>query len=849
MYTLKYSLILLLFPAVVLAQQNNKEVSPVYSDEYHRLISSDTTALVRRPPSFHDTLDVNRMFSPETRMRNIYVRNHRLQMQPDYPGKLLISGNYTASFALKTVNQLPSLQKDFVQGRSQQGALVWQGPETNEVFSYGPTLASLEFNGQPYPYDINGKLVPLGSGSGHNANAYVNNIFRTGNLFSQSFNLKAAVLENFLTTRELNISMGHSSENTFIRNHNNYTKNLDVSLGATKKWLHLLGKYSYAQDDFSNANRNGFLNRTYQQSILTPISFDNAQGYTLGAGQRSYSHQADNPGFLLHNNDHYFQALHQQGSLLIKRNEFGKIKYQLTQSFDHKTENSNEDYKPGSAAFPDGRLLQRSKEDKLYQLKAVATGNIWYPGYSWHSSFTANYIFSEAHTAIRYQAPYNHYLYQRSAHEVTMNYLTYYDMDAWRFDLGLGNKIYASNTTSENNYFLPMADLSVKYKAEDPDIALLLKSSFARFNTELPVSNSLAYVNLLRYSTQTAERYFPVQEVSGFDHLAPVQHKDWTGSISADYKSRITFTAGVFSRKISQDLFPIYENNTWILKNLGNHRTNGMDLELKFSDINKHSAAITGTHTLSFLAYKNKVTAIYGDGNFTPLSGFSDVHTALVKGRPLGMIMGSTWQRDAAGNRGIGPDGFPLVAKDPAIIGNPNPDFVMKLTNMLRWKQLTLQAVFEWKKGGDRWNGTQAVLDYYGRSQQSAKDRNITGYIFPGVQMNGSPNNIPVDFYNPKLPLEDNRWVRYGYSGVAADYMEKADWLRLSTLKLSYQQAFRHIIQQLILTAYLNNIMLWTPYSGADPEQLLFDQPSSTGLDFFNLPTANTFGFNVTLQF
>jgi hypothetical protein len=846
-YTLRYFLILLLLPSF-LSAQTNKVVNPVYSDDYQRLIHADTNTVAIPKSDVHRTLGVKRMFGTDTRWRKIRVRHHELQMRPDYKRELLISGSYSATFALKTTNQLPALQTAFAQGRTVQGALSWQGPATNEVFSYGPALHTLEYDGVPYPYDHNGKLVPTGSGNGHNAAAYMNNIFRTGTQFSQLFNLKAVMVENQVNSREFSINLGQTSEKTFIRYNNNYSKNLDASLGARIKWLHLVGKYTYAQEQFSNANRNGFLNKAYQQSILTPVSFDNGQGYTMGNGQRSYSKLADNPDFLLRDNGNNFNATRQQVSLLMERSAYNRVKYILAQSFDHKTENSHEGYKPGTAAFPEGKPLYRHKEDKLYHLTGDLLAPVSFDNYKWSGSFSANYIFTDVHSGISYQPGYGNYIYQRSGHELAVNYRQVYNRNRWLMDLALGNKATFSNTMTSGRYFQPLTEVSAKYMSNEGWF-LLFKSSYGQANTELPISKSLSYVNLLRYATAEAGRYFPVQEVQGFDQLLPIRHKDWSSSINGDYRGMLNLSARVFVNKTEQDLFPVYENQALVLKNIGDYQTKGIDLELRFMDVYKSRKAITMMHTLGFFAYKNKVTRVHGDANFMPLAGFSDVHTALVQGQPLGVIVGNTWEKDAAGNTVIGPDGFPLAAKSPAIIGNPNPDFVMKMTNLVRWKKLTMEVALEWKKGGERWNGTQAVLDYYGRSQTSAEGRTTTGYVFPGVQTNGSPNTVPVDFYNPKLPLENNRWVRYGYIGVAADYIERADWLRVNTLKLSYQQPFKHVIQKLTLSAYINNLMLWTPYSGVDPEQLLFDQPNSTGLDFFNLPATKTYGFNVTLQF
>jgi hypothetical protein len=156
---------------------------------------------------------------------------------------------------------------------------------------------------------------------------------------------------------------------------------------------------------------------------------------------------------------------------------------------------------------------------------------------------------------------------------------------------------------------------------------------------------------------------------------------------------------------------------------------------------------------------------------------------------------------------------------------------------------------WEWKKGGQIWNGTQAVLDYYGRSATSAAARNTTGFVFDGVLQNKQPNTIPVSFYDVTLPVENNRWTRYGHSGIAEEYIQQADVLRLNTINISYKQRIGKYIQQLVFSLYANNLILYSAYKGADPNQLFYDQSNAAGLDFFNLPSVKTFGCNVSIQF
>ncbi|SEW50044.1 SusC/RagA family TonB-linked outer membrane protein [Chitinophaga arvensicola] len=845
---MKYLLLLLLSPSLIFAQQTYP-VSPVLSTDYYRLVHNDS--LVRLPvTNWHKELRTRRIFNLNTPLRKVVVSGNELKMSAAYPRELRISGDYYAGIAFSTINRLPALQSTYTQGRSLMGAAKWQGPETAEPFSYGPALSQLEYDGSSYPYDINGKLVAAGSGNGHHPAGYTNNIFRTGSLFAQRFSVNTKMLVNGVPLHEFGFLVGHTKENTFIRDNSNQSKSLELSGSTRKKWLLIKGRYNYLQEEFSNTNRSGFLNRVYQQSLLTPVSFDNGQGYTLNAGQRSYQPGADNPGFLLRDNGHRFLSGTHQASLVLERDVWNKMKYKVTQSFENKEANSNESYKPGTAAFPEGMLLERKQRDRQYILTGETSktffDNITYVT----TNVKAGYTLSDFRTNTSYQSLFpGRYTWQRTTQELHLHATnTYSGFSRTELLLGLGNKSYLSNTAAKSYYFLPDISLAAKYSLPYSNWDLSLKSGYATNATELALNRSLAYVNLLRYSIRDAGKYLQTEEVKSYDHLDPIFQQEWTGTLEVTNGGLWSFSATAFSRNVHHDLFPVDAAGQLVLRNVGNHRSQGIDLSLAISTPYSKDRPVF-SQSLSFYTYRNKVTKVNDGYNYTPIAGFSDVHTALIEGRPLGVIVGSTWERDAAGNQIIGADGFPMAAKYPAVIGNPIPDFLVKSNSRLAWKNFLLQADLEWKHGGDRWNGTRAILDYYGRSGQSGEMRNITGYVFTGLQTDGTPNNIPVDFYNTKQDVSKNRWVRYGIGGVAADYVERADWLRLNSLKLSYQLDFRGIIQKITLAAYINNVVLWSPYKGVDPEQLLFDQPNSSGLDFFNLPSTKTVGFNVALQF
>lgn len=837
---MKKLLLFLLWPAFACAQ----EVTPIISNDYLLLIRKDSLQVNHFR---HDTMNnrypllVNWKYVGYQTGR-LSVRDGVLNIESFSPKVLHVSGAFNSRLELKRINRIPALQSQYVQGRSQNGNLLWRGPETNELFSYGPALSSLEYDGSLYAYDENGQLVPAGTGNGKPAQAYNNSIFRTASLLSQSLRLQGQYRTSDTRTWTGTVKLGHTTENTFIRYNKNTSRNISGSLEARFKNTSITGGYTFLSDQFSNSNRNGFLNRVYQNALLSPVSFSNAQNAHIASPQ-AYSNEADNPLYLLTDNGNRYVQTHQSGSLILER-KFKPFKYKFTQSVEHTYQQSREGLKPGSAFFPAGITIDRRKKDVNYLLEGNASYDIRLSGF-FNSVAAVHYSYTDNHTAIGYSLPAN-YRYQRSAHDVAVSYAANYQSNAIYAGVTLANKMYASNTTSADNFWLPNAAAYVRWE-NLPDIYIKLSGTYNRFNNELPVGRSFSQNSLLQYNTQQAFQYFPVMEVSGIDNLEAVRHTEWSGRLEISHQyNTITLYGELFNRKTVNDIFPVMENGQLVLRNIAGHRNRGMELGLmtiyNFQDLRLENS-------LSFFTNRSKVTDVKDGYDHTPLAGFSNIHTAIVKGAPLGSIVGTSYQRDASNNILIGADGFPLVNTLPVVIGNPIPDFTMKLNNTLSWRKWNLDVYWEWKKGGQLWNGTQAVLDYYGRSAASAAGRNITDYVFTGVLQDKGPNDIPVAFYDVNKPVEQNRWTRYGHSGIGEEYIQPADVLRINNISIGFNQRIRKYIQQLKFSVFASNLILYSAYKGADPNQLLYDQPNTTGLDFFNLPSIKSFGCNISIQF
>ncbi len=848
-------LISTLVPLWACAQQ---EVRPVLSGDYLTLIKNDS--VLRRQQLLSDSSNSMRAatlfyrsapFNGQFAVGHIRVnKDNTITLQPSVTRYVYIGGNATSTIELLQRNRLPAVQQEYAQGRSASGTLVWRGPETGELFSFGPALSSLSHDGSPYAYDNNGRLIP-GSGT----TGYDNGIFRTGSLLTNAVTLHARYKKGYEKYVTASLKAGQSREQTIISTNKNKADNFSVGLNGNVKKFTFSTHYNFRQERFTHNNRNGFLNRAYQYSLLTPASFDNGQGTMLDDGTpRSYSAQADNPLFLLADEGHSFLQRQQTGHLALEY-RLNNAKFKLAQSIEKLQQQSNEGYQPGTVSFPAGAAISRTARDNNYSMNA----NIAYSKY--HGSHfrlqaSANYIFSSNRSRIGYYTDAFQYGYQRSAHDLSLSVGSEYRGRISDSDVEAGllftGKHYGSNTSTIDQLVMPSVSGHLQFRDvfNLRHIGVKLFASYNRFNSELPINRSFAYASLLQYSVANTAEYLPITEVRSYDELAPIEHRETLAGIQLDYQYMVRFTASWFSRHTLHDIFPLLTGNEMTLVNMASHRNRGIELELQLNSRYQHNRKFTFSHTFSFVSYRNEVTDVKAGYNNTPFAGFTEVHKSIVKGQPLGVITGNRWQRDADNNILIGNDGFPLVNNTPGVIGNPLPDFIVKASNNISYKKhWGFSLDLEWQKGGDRWNGTQALLDYYGRSATTAAQRNTTGYVFDGVMQSGGHNTIPVSFYDPALPVEQNRWVRYGHSGVAESYIEKADCIRLHTVGISYKHYFKKHLQDINFSLYAGNIILWSAYKGTDPAQLLNDEPGAAGLDFFNLPSVKTFGFSVSLQF
>ena len=83
-----------------------------------------------------------------------------------------------------------------------------------------------------------------------------------------------------------------------------------------------------------------------------------------------------------------------------------------------------------------------------------------------------------------------------------------------------------------------------------------------------------------------------------------------------------------------------------------------------------------------------------------------------------------------------------LIKGEDKVIGRITPDFKLGFNTSLRVWKVALNAVFDWKQGGQMYSRTTALGDYYGTSIRTANREG--SFIFDGYKADGTKNDIAI---------------------------------------------------------------------------------------------------------
>jgi len=227
----------------------------------------------------------------------------------------------------------------------------------------------------------------------------------------------------------------------------------------------------------------------------------------------------------------------------------------------------------------------------------------------------------------------------------------------------------------------------------------------------------------------------------------------------------------------------------------------------------------------------------------------------LIRNSPATTITGFHYERNAAGSVLIDPtSGLPVIEQSFTVIGDRNPDFTLGTLNSFRYKNWSLNFLWDLKVGGDVFDGTDRYLTLQGKSQRTADretPRVITGVLKDGFQnTNPTANTIAITPY----------YQQGYYTAMPEEEFIEHDvnYFRLRDLTLNYTFSQKMLgrsktFKSLGVFVTGSDLILMTNYRGADPSTNGNTAGSSGvggfGFDYGSLPTPVAVNFGVKATF
>lgn len=241
------------------------------------------------------------------------------------------------------------------------------------------------------------------------------------------------------------------------------------------------------------------------------------------------------------------------------------------------------------------------------------------------------------------------------------------------------------------------------------------------------------------------------------------------------------------------------------------------------------------------------------------LAGFTGTSSRVVEGHAIGALWGGRFQHNDDGSYVLNSSGFPVLAPDEGVIGDPNPDWIGGLGTVFSYKGITLSAQFETSQGNDHWTGTEGVLKYFGIHPETANEtvasQNLNTYDGRVIPAGTTFRGIISDFGGGPVAL-DSEWYTIdggGFGNQSETFIQDASWTRLREVSIGYQFPQKMISKigftDLSVTLTGRNLALWTDIEGFDPDINLTGATLGRGLDYFTNPATQSYALTIKFGF
>ncbi|ADY30314.1 SusC/RagA family TonB-linked outer membrane protein [Cellulophaga lytica] len=336
-----------------------------------------------------------------------------------------------------------------------------------------------------------------------------------------------------------------------------------------------------------------------------------------------------------------------------------------------------------------------------------------------------------------------------------------------------------------------------------------------------------------------------------------VPERNQSTEIGADLrflKNRIRLDYAYYKTRVKDQIFGVgtaYSSGiSRIVRNAGDFEVFGHEFLLS-ADIIK-SKDFNWEVVLNWSTSEGKVLDIPDDIESIIFadSGFAGVTSEIREGDKMGSLYGWKWRYEN-GERYIDANGKPEIDfTERQKVGNAFPDYITSLANSFKWKNLGFNFLLEYKKGGDIYDAGRRNSIRNGILEVTEFRDETT--VLSGVMDDGNGGFIP----NTTEVLIDQNYYRSStdYNRASEILVQDASWVKLRNIGVTYDLPLKFIekihLDRFSVTASAQNILVWTPYDGYDPEGNQYSAGSNVyGFTGLNIPLSQSYSFGINVGF
>ncbi len=435
-----------------------------------------------------------------------------------------------------------------------------------------------------------------------------------------------------------------------------------------------------------------------------------------------------------------------------------------------------------------------------------------------------------------------------------------------------------------NSFFYPGATLSWIFTKLIPENKVL---SFGKLRLAYGMTGNDAdpYQTAASFRQAVANGYyggyiqFPMNGANSFQSsntlgsstLKPEMTSEFEVGMNLQFFSgRLGVDASYYNRTTKDQIFtlPVDPSTgySYMVTNFGKVRNNGVELLL--TTVPVRTRDFRWELDFNFAKNKNKVLSLPEslEGGRVDIYDFQTGSTSVFmyaeEGKPMGEFYTYLPEYTSDGKIVVDSNGYPILSTDIQDTGkNMNNDWTGGVTTAFTYKDFTLSAALDIRKGGYMFSRTKDLMQFTGNGVITTYNNRRPFVIPNSVVSNGdgtySENTTPIIQTDGSF---QKYFQNYGYGYGGESYLLDRSFVKLRNISLTWNVPREWVsaisLSSIALTVFCNNVFTWTAKDNyyIDPETTTISQASYGDLgtqfgEMYSNPSCRIFGCNLSIKF